>query len=419
MAVFGLASALAQARDLTLAEAERLLAGRNRELLAARRAVESAEAQRLAAAARPNPVLSINTVGVTTSPDIAGPGPFGDQKFDTTIRIDQPFERGGKRELRMDAAELLGRAAKADSLDTRRQQLAQLRGAYYDLKQFEGKAAILTETSQLFSRTLAAARARLKAGDLAAADVAKVQVDQERSQNDARAAEAELARARIALAYMIGEDRAASELRAADQWPERIRTEPSDIERGIDFRPDVLAARARLEAAEKLRELARALRTRDVTVGALLYRFPGSNFPGQNPNSAYTVGVGVAFPLFTGYDYSGEIGRAEVERDAALDALERARAIAGNDIRRAAADLASAADRLERYDSTLLEAAQRSAQAAEFAFQRGAISVLEVLDARRTLRAVQLEALAARADHAKALAAWRASQTTVEMLGER
>ena len=86
---------------------------------------------------------------------------------------------------------------------------------------------------------------------------------------------------------------------------------------------------------------------------------------------------------------------------------------------RAASDLAAAAERLERYDSTLLEAAQRSAQAAEFAFQRGVTSVLEVLDARRTLRAVRLEALAARTDHAKALAAWRASQTTVEMLGEK
>ena len=45
--------------------------------------------------------------------------------------------------------------------------------------------------------------------------------------------------------------------------------------------------------------------------------------------------------------------------------------------------------------------------------------MLEVLDARRTLRAVRLEALASRTDYAKALAAWRASQTTVEMLGEK
>lgn len=417
--ILALTATTSQARDLTLVEAERLLAERNRELIAARRAVEAAETQRLVAAARPNPVVSINSVGVTTSPDIAGPGPFREQRFDATLRIDQPFERGGKRELRMDAAELLGRAARADSLDTLRQQLAQLRTAYYDLKQSEGKVAILLETALLFSRTLAAAQARLKAGDLAAADVAKVQVDHERAQNDARAAQAELARARIALAYLIGEDREAAELRAADDWPERVRPDPSEVERRIGSRPDVLAARARVEAAEKLRELARALRTRDVTVGALLYRFPGSNFPGQNPNGTYTVGLGVAFPLFTGYDYSGEIRRAEVERQAALEALEKTRAVAANEIRRAASDLNAAAERLERFDASLLAAAQRSAQAAEFAFQRGATSVLEVLDARRTLRAVQLEALAARTDHAKALAAWRASLSTVEMLGDK
>src|SRR5262249_55190718 len=151
--------------------------------------------------------------------------------------------------------------------------------------------------------------------------------------------------------------------------------------------------------------------TRDVTIGAQYERYPGT-VPSDS------VGFGIAVPLFTGNDFSGDIRRAEVDRYASLDALDRARAIAGNDIRRAASDLAAADERLERYDASLLAAAERSAQSAEFAFQRGATSVLEVLDARRTLRAVRLEALAARTDHAKALAAWRASLTTVEMLGE-
>jgi len=39
-----------------------------------------------------------------------------------------------------------------------------------------------------------------------------------------------------------------------------------------------------------------------------------------------------------------------------------------------------------------------------------------VLDARRTFRAVQLESVAARADYAKALAAWRSSRTTAQAL---
>jgi cobalt-zinc-cadmium efflux system outer membrane protein len=414
-AVFCLASLAAQAKDLSLAEAERLLGERSRELISARRAVESAGAMRDIAAARPNPTLSLNTTSISSNPG-TGAGPLNQKRVDTVLRIDQPFERGGKRELRMDAAEGLERAARSDSLDVLRQQLAQLRGAYYDLKQSEEKVAILAETAELFGRTLAAAQSRLKAGDLAAAEVAKVQVDHERAQNDARASRADLARARIALAYLIGEDREPETLRASDPWPAKMALDPAAVDRAIAqsaaARPDVVAASERVAAAEKLRDLAKSQQTRDITLGAQYERAPGT-IP------ADSIGFGISLPLFTGYDFSGDIRRAEVDRYAALDALDRARAVAGNDIRRASSDLAAASERLERYDSTLLEAAQRTAQAVEFAFQRGATSVLEVLDARRTLRAVRLEALAARTDYAKALAAWRASHAASDMAGIR
>ena len=397
------------ARDLTLAETERLLAANNRELQVARRAVESADAQSMIAGARPNATFSINSSSISSNPGL-GPGPVYDKRMDTVLRIDQPFERGNKRELRLDAAAGLQRAAQNDSLDALRQQLAAGRGAYYELKQAQEKLKVLGETAQLFSGTFNAAQARLKAGDLAPADVAKVQVDYERSRNDARAAQGDLLRAQTALAYMIGLEQEAPELRAVEGWPSAERADVQAVEQAIDNRPDVLAARARLEAAEKLRDLAKAQRTRDVTLGAQYERFPG-NLP------INSVGFGISFPLFTGYDFSGDIQKAEVDRYAAIDALARARAVASTEIRRAASDLNAAAERVERFDSSLLAAAERSAQAAEFAFQRGAISVLEVLDARRTLRAVQLEALAARVDLAKALAAWRASQATAQTLG--
>jgi len=176
VAVFCLASAFAEARDLSLSEAERLLVERGRELLAARRALEAAGAQRITAAARPNPTLSLNSSSISNKYN-SGPGTANVWRADTVLRIDQPFERGNKRELRMEAAEGLERAARGDSLDALRTQLALLRGAYFDLKQAEEKVTILGETAQLFGRTLAAAQLRLKAGDLAAAEVAKVQVD--------------------------------------------------------------------------------------------------------------------------------------------------------------------------------------------------------------------------------------------------
>src|SRR5919204_2381505 len=200
--------ACATARDLTLAEARSLLVERNRELQAARRGVESADAQRLIAGARPNATFSINSSGIGAN-----------AKPDTVFRIDQPFERGHKRELRLDAASGLQRAARNDYLDVLRQQLAVLQGAYYDLKLAQDRAQTLAENAQLFSGTLAAAERRLKAGDLAPADVAKVQVDYERAQNDARSAQADLARAQLTLAYLLALEAEALELRAVDPWP--------------------------------------------------------------------------------------------------------------------------------------------------------------------------------------------------------
>src|SRR5438552_11950212 len=246
----------------------------NRELRAARRAVESAEAQQMIAGARPNATFSV----ATSAPASAA-------KPDTWFRIDQPFERGGKRDLRLDAAAGLQRAAVNDSLDVLRQQLALVRGAYFDLKLAEERSQVLAETAQLFSGTLGAAQRRLKAGDLAPADVAKVQVDYERSQNDARAAQAEFARAQLALAYLIGAERDARELRASDAWPAAVRADMIALEQAIEARPDVVAARQRVEAAEKLRDLARAQRTRDITVGAQYEYFPG-NVPSNS------VGIG-------------------------------------------------------------------------------------------------------------------------------
>jgi cobalt-zinc-cadmium efflux system outer membrane protein len=388
---------------LSLAEAEQLVARGNRDVLAARRAIEAAGAGILQADVRPNPVLSYNATSIGSS---IGPGAVTDKRIDNVFRIDQVVERGNKRELRVEAAQGMERVAQNDASDVLRQQLLAARNAYADLQQAQGKTEILAGLADLFSRTYSAAQTRLKAGDLAAADVARVQVDYERAQNDARVAQAELARAQFTLAYLLADEAAAPVLRAADGWPPVVTPDQAEMQRAIaqyvDSRPDVLSARARIEATEKLRDLARSQRTRDVTIGAQFERYPGTL-----PTNS--IGFGVSIPLLIGNDFSGDIRRAEVDHYAAQDALDKVRAVATTEISRAASDLRAAAERRGRYEGSLQAAAQRSADAAEFAFQRGATSVLEVLDARRTLRAVQLEALAARADYAKALYAWRAS----------
>ena len=148
--------------------------------------------------------------------------------------------------------------------------------------------------------------------------------------------------------------------------------------------------------------LARASRTRDVT-GSVQFQ----HFPGDFSNN--TFGVGVSIPLFTGYYFEGEIRRAEVELQAARDNLERVRALALGEIARSRADLDAAAERVQRFRDTLSQEAQRAAEGAEFAYSKGAIGVLDLLDARRQLYATRLDASNTLADYAKSLAVWQAA----------
>src|SRR5205085_10855660 len=115
-------------------------------------------------------------------------------------------------------------------------------------------------------------------------------------------------------------------LTISGKWPGAGSADADAVERATESRPYLLAAKARFEAAEKLRDLAKAQRTRDVTVGAQYERYPGS-IP------INSVGFGVSIPLFTGNDFSGDIQKAEVDRYAALDFLERVKAVASTELR--------------------------------------------------------------------------------------
>jgi cobalt-zinc-cadmium efflux system outer membrane protein len=388
--------------QLTLRQAEALFENRNRELRLAQRTVEGAEADAVSAAARPNPGLSIGTSQISPSQGVGSGSPWN-KHTDTVIGLSQLIERGNKRELRTGVAAANASASRSDRNEVERQQRYVLYSAYYDLLLAQEKQAISAETTAAYQKTRDASQVRLNAGDIAATDVARISIDMLRAQNDARVARAELTRAQLTLAYLIGAEREAATIRAVDSWPAiEVPSKPADIEKIIEARADVQAARARLAAAERGRELARTLRTRDVTVGVQYERFPGDV-------SSNSYGFFVSVPLFTNYYYDGEIRKAEAEFGAAQDGLERTQALALAEISRSRSDLESAAERVRRSHDSVLAAADKAAASAEFAYSRGAIGVMDLLDARRQLYAVRLETATVQSDYSKALAAWRAS----------
>lgn len=387
---------------LRLADVERLVVERNRALVSARRATQAAEAGIDAAAARPNPVVSLNTSGIGVK------RPAGSGNLDTVLRIDQPIERGGKRQLRLAVADSLLAASQADENDALRQQRFLARGAYFDLKAAEDKARLAGESARLAHEVLAKAELRLRAGDLSPVDVARIRTDALKADGDARQAQVDRQRARLALAQLLALEAEAPQLATADPWP-RLDPLPAG-EPDLSRRPDVAAASRRLEAARTGIDLAKSLRVRDVTVGAQVERDNSTETRAGN-----LVGFGVSIPLFTGYDYRGEIRRAHVDRDAAADDLERLKATAAAEVVQAAFEANELSERARRLQEEALPAARKTSAAVQFAFTQGAASVLDVIDARRSLHVVETDTANALADAAKARAAWAAALNRPEL----
>jgi cobalt-zinc-cadmium efflux system outer membrane protein len=386
---------------LTLQQAEALWRAHSHEVKLAGMAVGGAGADAVAAEQRPNPVLSLGVSSLSHDPGI-GSGGLRDKMMDSVVGLSQTFERGDKRALRMANAKWKLAAAREDLADTLRAQRMTLVEAYYGLKLAQETNRIATDYAALYQHTRKAAELRLKAGDLAGADVMRLRVEALRAQNDAIAAAAGLAQAKVALAYLIGREHDADRLEAVDAWPDFTAT--PGMATDIAQRADVRAASERERAAEAARDLARAQKSRDVNVGVSFEHNPTGS--GWASNS---YGVAVSFPLLWNYAYEGEIGRAESDLSAAEENLAMVRAQAVADLARVASDLAGARERARHTDAELVNEARKAADAAEFAFAHGAMGVMDLLDARRTFKATQLEAVRARADYAAALAAYRAA----------
>ena len=377
------------------------------DVRAAERTLAGARADTLTAAQRPNPQLTLGAANL--SRDLGG-GRLWDKTFDHQLRIDQLIERGDKPALRVAAADASRAAARADLAEAIRQaRLATLR-SYHDLRAALARRAELQSTATLYDESQRALERRVSVGDAAPLDATRFKLDALRLQADLKQAESDTHALRLQLASMIGAEAQAERLTPTTSAPVTAIAQISP--RDLDRRPDVVAAQARLDAARAAREVARALKTRDVSVGVQLDRYPVSDT--NSSGSGNTVSVFVSIPLFVRHSYEGENARAEADVNSAEEMMRRVRAAAQTDLDRAAAQWHAAQARRRLIADELLPAAERVAAGAELAYRRGASSVLDVLDARRALRAAHIERITADADFAKATAELDAAGQTVD-----
>jgi len=198
------------------------------------------------------------------------------------------------------------------------------------------------------------------------------------------------------LGIQAGRDR----LMLTDAWPS-LANSPSLSEalgaQGIDQLPEVQAAQDRLAAAEVSLQLAQSLKKSDITFGSSIDHFPGT--------SDRLLEFRLQMPLQWGYGFEGEIAKALTQVDQARDQLEKIRLLASAERLGLSHALETAKQRLNAYETVIYPQAQQVASQAELAYQKGAMSLTDLLDARRTLRTILIERTTAKAEHAKSIAA--------------
>lgn len=400
----GQTSPLSSAAPLTLGQV--LAAARsNVDVSLARSTAEAAQADVLAADHAPAPSLSAKLSQIDLENGIGQGSVLGERRIDKGIGIDWTWERGKKRELRTLAAQRNATAAMADVEETQMQQLLAASAAFFDLAAAQERVALVELMANGTAQIASTAARRAQAGDLARQDALRLEIEAERAKGDVMVAAWDRQRAALALASLVGVSGSAQALHTQPGWhaacdmPADPPSADDALEALVDARADLRAAGDRAAAANASLQGASAQKKADITWGVSLDHFPGT--------SSSLLELRLQMPLQFGYQFQGETGRAQAQLAAARSALDKVRRTAVLELQGLRAQLLSTTQRNQSYQHDILPRASQVAAQAELAYTKGALALSDLLDARRTLRATGLEALAAQADHAKAATAWR------------
>jgi outer membrane protein, heavy metal efflux system len=395
-----------QPRRLTLESATDLLIANNLAVIASRYNVDILRAQRIAAGLRPHPNLALSATQFTLPRVFQHPNEFyktnnenGAANTSYTLEVDQLIERGNKRQIRIAQADLNTQVAEAQVADAIRQQLFQLRQAFFTGVLARENLRVLTANLEHFDRTESVLMAQVKEGYSAGVDLKRVQLQRLQFENDVSNAQQSYQQSLRDVFNLIGAGNAPSFADATQYVPTAaipsampgLDASLEVIDGNLDIiptllwiddlrrmalanRPDVRAAELTLKAAEQGASLAQAQRARDITVGAQYVRNGSDN----------TVGMVVGVPLRIGRFANAAIAQATATKLQAQAQSQLTRNQALTDVEKAFTAYNVSREKLRLFTTNALTTAADVRHIEEIAYREGSKGLLDFLDAQRS-----------------------------------
>ena len=378
---------LDQAIDLALAH--------NHALKATRTLIFQNQAQEITANLRPNPVLG----GDAQFIPIFSPSDFSTEDLDLAQQFDLGlsylFERGHKRQSRLQAARDQTAVTRAQVTDAERTLAFNVGQQFVSVLLAESTLQFALEDMKSFQTTVDISEAQYNAGAISEGDYLKIKLQLLQFQTDVSSARLAKAQALVGLRQFLGYDAVPANYDViGDLAYQPLKANLEDLQaKALKGRPDFQAALFGVTAAQSQIRLAKANGKVDVNG-----TFDFTHTSGQNTASIF---ASFELPIFN--RNQGEIARTGYALTQAQEQQQAASDTVLSDVANAYEAMRSNDEVVQLYASGYLKQAQDSRDINEYAYKRGAASLLDFLDAERSYRSVQLAYRQALASYMTAL----------------
>jgi len=386
--------------QLTVAQAIDEAIQHNPELAAARLALPVSEAARITAGLRPNPVVSYSSDHL----DWLGTG-YNDQNNagppEIALRVDFPFERGGKRQARLDTAAFERRIAEAQVNDAIRKLKQDVTLACIDLLEAQARLALADENLQSLDRIVQLNDARVKAGSIPQVELTRSRVAMLQFRTTKRAAELGVTTAQTRLRILLGRPATGDAISITGNLKPNVPDTAANLEAlrraAIETRPDLASLHLTQARSQADLRLQVAQGKVDYTVGMEYRRQQGVNGRGNS------LGFFASAPLPIFSRNQGEIARARAEQIQIVKRIEALEHEITGEVTAAYEEYETARTQLAEIERDLLAPSTEARDTTAYVYQAGASSLMEVLDAQRAFNETMSAYTGAQADYRRAV----------------
>jgi len=376
-----LPGAIASVR-ITLDQAIQFALQHNHALEAARSTIRQNQAQEITANLRPNPTLSWDTQFLPLFNLSQFNWSYINNSAQFDLGIGYTFERGQKRQHRLQAAQDQTTVSRSQVTDNQRTLTFNVAQQFVAVLLAQSMIELAQQDLASFQQTVDLSEAQVRAGAISEGDAIKIKLQLLQFQTDVSSARLSKVQALAALRQFVGFESVPQDYDVdgtLDYQPVHGDLESLKM-LAVNSRPDLLAARQSITAARSQQSLAVANGKRDVDVS-----FNYSHVADINSGAFF---FNMQIPIFD--RNQGEIARTQAAITQSQELAAEANEQVLSDVVNAYEGVRTNDQIIGLYRSGYLDQSTQSRDISQYAYQRGAASLLDYLDAERSYRANQL-----------------------------